>query len=200
MRWIVRGALLFILAFANLNDIWSPDVVPNTLLVWSLAREGDLDLDEFTIPEGAPTGPGYAGIPRQTYYFRACGISTFTGTPSAPRSLGGPPPPGPSDHVCSIFPPGISLLADAVARRTGLPVVRAIRRFRHARPQVELDRAERARNVEGAFVGCAGALAGMRVALVDDVATTGATCAAAASAVRASGARSVRAYLVAIDE
>ena len=92
MRWIVRGALLFILAFANLNDIWSPDVVPNTLLVWSLAREGDLDLDEFTIPEGAPTGPGYAGIPRQTYYFRACGISTFTGTPSAPRSLGGPPP------------------------------------------------------------------------------------------------------------
>jgi len=111
MRWIVRGALLFILAFANLNDIWSPDVVPNTLLVWSLAREGDLDLDEFTIPDGAPTGPGYAGIPRQTYYFRACGISTFTGTPSAPRSLGGPPPPGPNDHVCSIFPPGISLLA-----------------------------------------------------------------------------------------
>ena len=93
-----------------------------------------------------------------------------------------------------------ALLADAVARRTGLPVVRAIRRFRHARPQVELDRAERARNVEGAFVGCAGALAGMRVALIDDVATTGATCAAAASAVRASGARSVRAYLVAIDE
>ena len=83
-------------------------------------------------------------------------------------------------------------------RRT--PTALAIRRFRHARPQVELDRAERARNVEGAFVGCAGALAGMRVALIDDVATTGATCAAAASAVRASGARSVRAYLVAIDE
>lgn len=111
MRWIIRGALLFTLTFANLNDIWSPDVVPNTLLVWSLAGEGDIDLDEFTIPEGEAVGPGYTKIPRQTYYFRACGVSTFTGTSTAPRSLGGPAPPGPNDHVCSIFPPGISLLA-----------------------------------------------------------------------------------------
>lgn len=111
MRWIVRGALLFTLTFANLNDIWSPDVVPNTLLVWSLVGEGDVDLDEFTTIGGEAVGPGYTAIPRQTYYFRACGVSTFTGTPTAPRSLGGPPPPGPSDHVCSIFPPGISFLA-----------------------------------------------------------------------------------------
>ena len=60
MRWIVRGALLFILAFANLNDIWSPDVVPNTLLVWSLAREGDLDLDETLGPLLDPLGGGSA--------------------------------------------------------------------------------------------------------------------------------------------
>jgi len=93
-----------------------------------------------------------------------------------------------------------ALLADAVARRAGLPVVRAIKRIRHARPQVELDRAERAANVDGAFVGCAGALRGLRCAIVDDVATTGATCAAAASAARAAGARDVRAYLIAIDE
>lgn len=111
MRWLVRGALLFTLTFANLNDIWSPDVVPNTLLVWSLVNERDVDLDEFTIPEGDAVGPGYTKIPRQTYYFRACGSSTFTGTPTAPRSAGGPAPPGPGDHVCSIFPPGISLLA-----------------------------------------------------------------------------------------
>lgn len=110
-RWILRGALLFTLAFANLNDIWSPDVVPNTLLAWSMAGERDVDLDEFTIPEGEALGPGYTRIPRQTYYFRACGESTFTGTPTAPRSLGGPPPPGPDDRVCSIFPPGISLIA-----------------------------------------------------------------------------------------
>lgn len=93
-----------------------------------------------------------------------------------------------------------SLLAEAVAERTGIPVVRAIGRIRHARPQVELDRAERAANVRGAFVGCAGALAGLHAAIVDDVATTGATCAAAAAAARASGARSVRAYVVAADE
>ena len=92
MRWVVRGALLFTLTFANLNDIWSPDVVPNTLLAWSLVTEGDLDLDEFTIPEGDAVGPGYTKIPRQTYYFRACGVSTFTGTPAAPRSVGGPAP------------------------------------------------------------------------------------------------------------
>jgi len=44
-RWLVRGLLLFVLAFANLNDIrsgelppggeapglWSPDVLPNAL-------------------------------------------------------------------------------------------------------------------------------------------------------------------------
>lgn len=93
-----------------------------------------------------------------------------------------------------------ALLAGAVAARTGLPVVGAIRRIRHARPQVDLDRSERARNVDGAFVGCSGSLRGLRCALVDDVATTGATCAAAASAARAAGARSVRAYFVAIDE
>ncbi|MGH2379473.1 MAG: hypothetical protein ACRDGT_13515 [Candidatus Limnocylindria bacterium] len=111
MRWVLRGALLFTLTFANLNDIWSPDVVPNTLVVWSLVREGDVDLDEFTTAGGEAVGPGYTQIPRETYYFRACGVSSFTGTPSAPRSLGGPPPPGPNDHVCSIFPPGITLLA-----------------------------------------------------------------------------------------
>jgi predicted amidophosphoribosyltransferase len=45
----------------------------------------------------------------------------------------------------------------------------------------------------------AGALRGARVALVDDVATTGATLAAAAGALRAAGARAVRSYVVALD-
>jgi predicted amidophosphoribosyltransferase len=93
-----------------------------------------------------------------------------------------------------------ALLAEAVARATGLPFLPALRRIRHAPPQVELDRAERARNVEGAFVGCAGSLSGLRVAVIDDVATTGSTCAAVATTARACGARSVRAYVVAIDE
>jgi ComF family protein len=93
-----------------------------------------------------------------------------------------------------------ALLATAVGLRTGLPVIATIHRIRQTRPQVELDRTDRARNVEGAFVAEAGSLRGSRVALVDDVATTGATLRAAARSARAAGARDVRAYVIAIDE
>ena len=92
------------------------------------------------------------------------------------------------------------LLAAAVASRTGLPLCAALRRLRPGRPQVELDRAARAANVRGACVGEASSLRRLAVALVDDVATTGATLADAAVAARAAGARSVRAYVVAVDE
>ncbi|TME92132.1 MAG: ComF family protein [Chloroflexi bacterium] len=91
------------------------------------------------------------------------------------------------------------LLAAAVAARTGLPVRAAIHRVRASRPQVELDRAARAANVRRAFLAEAGALRGLRVALVDDVATTGATLHDAASAARAAGARHVRAYVIGVD-
>jgi len=76
----------------------------------------------------------------------------------------------------------------------------ALHRIRASRPQVELDRAARAANVRGAFVAGAGSLRGLRVALVDDVATTGATLMDAAAAARAAGARTVRAYVVAAEE
>ncbi|MBI2323878.1 MAG: ComF family protein [Chloroflexi bacterium] len=93
-----------------------------------------------------------------------------------------------------------ALLGAQVSGRTGLPVLPALHRIRHTRPQVELDRAERASNVDGAFVSEAGSLRGLRVAIVDDVTTTGATCHAAAIAARAGGARDVRAYVIAVDE
>jgi len=91
------------------------------------------------------------------------------------------------------------LLARAVASRCGLPIVDALHRVRAGAPQVELDRAARADNLRGAFVAVAGELRGLSVALVDDVATTGATLRAAASAARAAGARAARAYVVAAD-
>jgi ComF family protein len=91
------------------------------------------------------------------------------------------------------------LLARAVADRTGLPLRGALHRIRTGRPQVELDRRARAANVRAAFVSEAGSLRGLRVALIDDVATTGATLMDAAAAARAAGARSVRAYVVALD-
>ena len=92
------------------------------------------------------------------------------------------------------------LLARAVATQTGLPLRPALHRIRSGRPQVELDRVARAANIRGAFVGEAGSLRGLRVALVDDVATTGATLMDAAAAARAAGARNVRAYVVATEE
>lgn len=79
--------------------------MPNALFAWTIVRSGNVDFDEFTGPVDA------GGIDRQTYYFRACGVSTATSPPTAARSLGGPPPPGPNDHVCSIFPPGMALIA-----------------------------------------------------------------------------------------
>jgi hypothetical protein len=119
-RWLVRGLLLFVLAFANLNDIrpeetageeapglWSPDVLPNALFAWTVIKERDLDYDEFTVA----TGAGAAKLDREAYFFRACGVSTATAPPTAKRSIGGPPAPGPNDHVCSVFPPGMGILA-----------------------------------------------------------------------------------------
>ncbi|MDQ2913191.1 MAG: ComF family protein, partial [Chloroflexota bacterium] len=92
------------------------------------------------------------------------------------------------------------LLAHAVAAHAALPLRPALHRIRAGRPQVELDRAARAANIHGAFVSEAGSLRGLCVALVDDVATTGATLHDAAAAARAAGARSVHAYVVAVEE
>lgn len=120
-RWQMRGLLLFVLAFANLNDIWSPDVLPNALFAWTVLREGDLDYDEFVFrpSDPVPPDPGRAGgvvaVPQrldsEAYFFRACGESTATDPPKTTRSPGGPPAPGPNDRVCSIFPPGTAFLA-----------------------------------------------------------------------------------------
>ncbi|HJW48148.1 MAG TPA: hypothetical protein VJ726_01890 [Candidatus Limnocylindria bacterium] len=118
-RWQMRGLLLFVLAFANLNDIWSPDVLPNALFAWTVVNEGDLDYDEFVFRPAerdplATTTTGTAltnKLDSEAYFFRACGESTATEPPQTTRSPGGPPAPGPNDHVCSIFPPGVAFLA-----------------------------------------------------------------------------------------
>ena len=80
-RWQMRGLLLFVLAFANLNDIWSPDVLPNALFAWTVIREGDLDYDEFVFRRGEsaqPTAPTPSNffperLDAEAYFFRACG-------------------------------------------------------------------------------------------------------------------------------
>jgi ComF family protein len=91
-------------------------------------------------------------------------------------------------------------LAAVAALATGVPLCPALHRLRSGPAQATLGQRERQTNVRGAFAGVAGSLAGLRVALIDDVSTTGATLADAAAAVRACGARAVRAYAVALEE
>lgn len=85
------------------------------------------------------------------------------------------------------------LLADRIARRLGLPLsFEHLERTRPTRPQTELDRKDRARNVRRAFaVRDPDGLKGRRVLLVDDVLTTGATVNDCARALRRAGADSV---------
>ncbi len=70
------------------------------------------------------------------------------------------------------------------------------RRSRDAPPQTELPIAERRRNVKGAF-DCARALPGARVAVVDDVMTTGATLDEIALVLKQAGAARVVNWVVA---
>jgi predicted amidophosphoribosyltransferase len=83
------------------------------------------------------------------------------------------------------------LLARAVARRRGLPARRLLTRRRGA-PQAGLAAADRWQHP-----GFASRRAPTNVLLIDDVATTGATLAAAATALRRAGAEAVHGLVVA---
>jgi ComF family protein len=84
------------------------------------------------------------------------------------------------------------LLAREIARRWNLPVQNVVRRTRPTAPQAGLTHAKRRANVSGAFAVKRGArLDGMRVLLVDDVLTTGASASACARALKRAGAKHV---------
>ncbi len=84
------------------------------------------------------------------------------------------------------------LLARGIARRCGIPVIRALRRKRFTATQTGLSNSARRRNVAAAFEVRRGKrIEGKRVLLVDDVMTTGSTAAACAGALRRAGAARV---------
>lgn len=81
------------------------------------------------------------------------------------------------------------VLARLAARRLRLPVRDCLVRVRHTRTQTNFHREERFGNLEGAFALKAGAdVADLRLALVDDVLTTGSTADACARVLVEAGA------------
>ena len=88
-------------------------------------------------------------------------------------------------------------IARVLARRMNLPLDRdGVTRVRHGAPQAALPLPERRRNVQGAFAA-ARSFAGLDVAVVDDVMTTGATLHELASVLKAAGAARVSNWVVA---
>lgn len=83
------------------------------------------------------------------------------------------------------------ILAQAVAGRLAIPLVRGLQRTIPTRPQVGLGAEARRANVRDAFLCDGTRIRGTRVLLIDDVVTTGATMEAAARATLAAGASAV---------
>jgi ComF family protein len=83
------------------------------------------------------------------------------------------------------------------ARVSGVPMrSAALQRVRDTTPQTDLAHDARARNVRGAFI-CLADLSGLRVALIDDVMTTGASLNEAARSLKQAGATYVENHVVA---
>jgi ComF family protein len=88
-------------------------------------------------------------------------------------------------------------IARAIGERLRVPLLRkGMRRVRASPPQATLPWSERAQNVRGAFA-CELDLAGMSVAVVDDVMTTGASLAEFARTLHRAGATRVQNWVVA---
>ena len=84
------------------------------------------------------------------------------------------------------------LIAEALGRLLGQPVVRLLKRTRPTRHQTLQTRLLRWQNVDGAFVVAPNAVIdGRPIIIVDDVTTTGATLAACARPLAAAGVQKI---------
>ena len=87
--------------------------------------------------------------------------------------------------------------ARTLAHQFGLRLDTAsCQRVRDTPPQMGLKRDARRRNVRGAF-NCSGNVAGQRIALIDDVMTTGTSLDELAATLKRAGAREVTCWVVA---
>jgi competence protein ComFC len=85
-----------------------------------------------------------------------------------------------------------TLLAELLARRTGLRLNDAMERIRYTTTQTAYDRVERMRNLQDAFrLRKKAEVRGLRVLLIDDVLTTGSTLSECSRVLRNAGAISV---------
>lgn len=88
-------------------------------------------------------------------------------------------------------------IARHVADALAVPLAaQACMRTRATAPQVGLKREKRRKNMRGAFA-CDAPLAGMQVAVIDDVMTSGATARSLASAIQQAGATAIHLWLIA---
>ncbi len=89
-------------------------------------------------------------------------------------------------------------IASPLAAQLGLQLIPALRRIRRTPPQTSLGKADRLANLRQAFrVSRPARVRGLRLLLVDDVATTGATLDMAAAALRRAGVAGITAVVAA---
>ncbi len=85
-----------------------------------------------------------------------------------------------------------SLLAGVLSKYFGIAVVEALERMKNTKPQFDLPKTERFKNITGAFkVTNSKAIYKKRILLLDDIYTTGATIAECSKALKIAGAKRV---------
>lgn len=127
----------------------------------------------------------------QRFYIRAAAVYGQAWVRQCRPQVLVPVPMYPKDRrKRGFFPAGE--LAEGLGKAWNLPVDQTlVQKIRRTKPQKELDRAGRRRNLAGAFEGRPGSWGLERILLIDDVYTTGSTLDAVAKAAREHGVREI---------